>query len=590
MTAKSGGDDEQSSSHPNYYQGLTTPGKLRGQYYTPDELVGLMLEGLHLTSQHFIIDPACGDGSFLRGVVAAVARRFRGADRQALARHWAGRLLGFDIDSGAVAAARTGLREAFCQHLGAEIPEAALQVHRADILCSPRLPRLLRSTGVASPQENERLIVIGNPPYVEAKRLGHEAKAALRALYPEAVLGAPDLYLYFLHVCLGWLRPADTLAFVLPNKLLVNANAQAIRERLLNEGRLRGLWFATQAAIFPEAAVYPIVLFASGPRPDPREAVEIAPLTRTAGGGISHGERVIVDPALYRQTSARAFFPLPETPVLRNALERLLHQTEDARLGSVLEIRWTISFHRAGLREQYVLPDRPDDRSARRFIGGGPFAGNGEVTRYHIQWAGWWIRYDAAELQARKNPLPDLSLFERPKIAICQNGRTLRAAYDDQGFVLKDTFLCGSIREADHPLCRHPRAIVGLLCSRAAHFFYAHVFYGGHVNGGYLHFLGSFLVDIPIGAWTDEAAAAAAALVRRRETTIAREEREVLEEEIETLVSAALGLTDLERTAIAEWAANDHNWEARGRVRPPHPAIQAPAPSARSDEPRKGPS
>ena len=139
-------------------------------------------------------------------------------------------------------------------------------------------------------------------------------------------------------------------------------------------------------------------------------------------------------------------------------------------------------------------------------------------------------------------------------------------------------FLCGSICEADHPLCRHPRAIVGLLCSRAVHFFYAHVFYGGHVNGGYLHFLGSFLVDIPVGTWTDDAAAAAAALVRRCETTMGGEEREVLEEEIETLVSEALGLTELERVAIAEWAANDPNWQARERVRPPHTAIQPAAP------------
>ena len=38
-------------------------------------------------------------------------------------------------------------------------------------------------------------------------------------------MGAPDLYLYFVHVCLGWLRGGDTLAFVLPNKLLVNTNA-----------------------------------------------------------------------------------------------------------------------------------------------------------------------------------------------------------------------------------------------------------------------------------------------------------------------------------------------------------------------------
>jgi Eco57I restriction-modification methylase/restriction endonuclease TaqI-like protein len=555
----------------NHYQHQTSPSKLRGQYYTPDELVALMLDGIHLAPPHIVIDPACGDGSFLKGVVAAIARKFRGADRQALARYWSGRLLGFDVDAAAIAEARSGLRDAFLHYLGVDVSEGSLPVHQADIFQYPRLARLLKAVGLPKLHADERLIVIGNPPYVEAKRLSREAKEALRTRYPEAVAGAPDLYLYFLHVCIGWLRAADTLAFVLPNKLLVNANAQRIRERLLEEGRLRSLWFATQAAIFPDAAVYPIVLFAGGPKGKSHQTAEITQITRTAAQNVAQGERLTVDTIWYRRTAARAFFPLPATPTLRHALETLLRHPEDARLVSVLDIRWTVSFHRAGLREQYVLPRQPDDPCARPFIGGGPFSGNGEVTRYQLQWAGWWIRYDAAELQSRKNPLPDLSLFDRSKIAICQNGRTLRAAYDDQGFVLKDTFLCGAIREADHPLCRHPRAIVGLLCSRAVHFFYAHVFYGGHVNGGYLHFLGSFLVDIPVGTWTDAAAAAAAALVRRCET-LSGEEREGLEEEIETLVSAALGLTDLERTAIAEWAANDPNWQARARVRGPKAA------------------
>src|SRR5207247_5774036 len=123
-----------------------------------------------------------------------------------------------------------------------------------------------------------------------------------------------------------------------------------------------------------------------------------------------------------------------------------------------------------------------------------------------------------------------------------QNGRTLRAAYDEGGHVLKDTFLCGVIRERDHPLSRHPRALVGLLCSRAIHFFYSHVFYGGHVNGGYLHFLRSFLVDIPLGVWTEETARAVAERVERREQATWSEEREAVEGEMEALASEELGL------------------------------------------------
>jgi Eco57I restriction-modification methylase/TaqI-like C-terminal specificity domain len=552
----------------NHYQALTTEGKLRGQYYTPDELVTMMLGGLHLTSRHTIVDPACGDGGFLRGAIASVARRFQGADPQVLARHWAGRLIGFDVDSAAVAEAQCKVQEAFREYLGVVVPPAALQIHQGDVLRYPRLAQLLRKFDLPGLTQSERLLIIGNPPYVEAKRLSRETKAALKCRYPDAVSGAPDLYLYFLHVCLGWLREHDTLAFVLPNKLLVNANARAIRERLLDEGRLRSLWFATRAGVFPEAAVYPIVLFGGGPGREAPLDVETAQIERVADREIRQGDPVTIAPGWYRRTCARAFFPPPSSPLLWNALRRLIEGLETARLDDVLDIRWTISFHRAGLRERYVLPSQPEDPCARRFLGGGAFSGNGEVTRYGVAWAGWWIRYAAAELQAEKNALPDPALFEQPKIVICQNGRTLRAAYDDQGFVLKDTFLCGVLRDAEHPLLRHPRALVGLLCSRAVHFFYSHVFYGGHVNGGYLHFLRSFMVDIPLGTWTDAAAEEVAGLVHRRETAAAGAWEE-LEEQTEARVAAALGLAQAERTAIAEWAARDANWQARERVRGP---------------------
>jgi hypothetical protein len=553
----------------NQYQGLTSPGKLRGQYYTPAALVEMILDGLHLAPQQIVIDPACGDGGFLTGVVAAVARRFRGADPKALAMHWVDRVIGFDVDEEAAAQARARLKEAFRRYLGVDVPQKSLCVHPADVLRYPRLARLLHSVGAPGLRAGERLVVIGNPPYVEAKRLLRETKETLKARYPRAVVGAPDLYLYFLHVCLGWLREHDTLAFVLPNKLLVNANAQAVREWLLEEGRLRGLWFATQAGVFPDAAVYPIVLFAGGPRRDGAPCVETAQIVRTAAQGIAQGETVPIDARWYRRTRARAFFPPPEAPRLREVLEHLLEHRESPRLDDVLDIRWTVSFHRAGLRERYVLPQRPDDPCARRFIGGGPFSGNGEVTRYRLQWAGWWIRYDAPELQAQQNPLPALDLFESPKIVICQNGRTLRVAYDDQRYVLKDTFLCGVIRESDHALCRHPRALVGLLCSRAVHFFYSHVFYGGHVNGGYLHFLRSYLVDIPVGTWTDATAGEVAAWARQREAATENAVREELEERIENYVSEALGLTLTQSEAIAEWVAADANWQARERVRGP---------------------
>jgi hypothetical protein len=152
-------------------------------------------------------------------------------------------------------------------------------------------------------------------------------------------------------------------------------------------------------------------------------------------------------------------------------------------------------------------------------------------------------------------------------VAICQNGRTLRAAFVEEALVLKDTLLCGRPQERDHPLLTDPRALVGLLCSRAVHFFYSHVFHGGHVNGGYLHFLRSFLNDVPVGEWSEDAAVRLAALVKRREKLEPGPEALRLEAEIEALVESALGLSVPHSRELAAWAEADENWLGRDKTR-----------------------
>jgi hypothetical protein len=94
------------------------------------------------------------------------------------------------------------------------------------------------------------------------------------------------------------------------------------------------------------------------------------------------------------------------------------------------------------------------------------------------------------------------------------------------------------------------------------------------VAGGYLHFLRSFLVDVPVGRWSEEQAAQTARLVAKREAARTSAEREALEEEIETHVTAALRLTTEEQAAICDWAAEDENWQARERVRGPGSSTQ----------------
>ena len=544
----------------NHFQSSTSATKLRGEYYTPPALVDRILEQIQPGLGDILADPSCGDGEFLVGAVRYLAASVPADQRYDAGLRLARRIVGFDIEEAAVATARERIREALRTGFGCRVDPESLSIHVANVLETPDRQSLipLRAT--------DRLVVVGNPPYVEAKRLPERARETLKARFRDSLSGAPDLYLYFLAITLDWLREGDRLALVLPNKVLVNANARALRNRMLEQGQLAGIDFATRAEIFPGAAVYPVVLYAAPPRTS-HTPVRLSTIERH-GPQLERTATVEVDAGAFRHTASRALFPLPGDPVLDAALLRMLQTLDQGRLDDVLEIRWSVSFHRQGLRERYVTRETPASVHARRFLGGGTFSGNGDVVRYRASWSGWWIDYDREKLAREGNAVPPAEIFERPKIAICQNGRTLRAAYDCEGFFLKDTLLCGLPRPADHPLARAPQALVALLCSRAAHFFYSHVFYGGHVNGGYLHFLRSFLVDIPIGRWTEEAAKGAAALVEQREAAAPNAES-ALEEQLEAIVSDALGLDRTEHDAIRSWAEEDENWTARERVRVP---------------------
>lgn len=550
----------------NLYLASTSPEKLRGRYYTPPDLVRLILEQVAPTSRDLLFDPSCGDGEFLVGAVRYLASRVEGGGRKDLGEALARHLVGMDVNQEAVSAARARVQEALRAWFGVSVAQERLRIFCGSSLDCATRESLFRLLPADLHGAEGRLLVVGNPPYVEAKRLAPDVKAALKARFPEASAGASDLYLYFLHASLGWLHDRDELALVLPNKALVNANGREVRRALRAGNRLRGIDFATTAGVFPDAAVYPVVLYASAAEGVESGSVALSRIERCG----DHLRRLTLPPAerdAYGSTESLAFFPTPASPLLAEALLALVRQVRDGRLGDVLDIRWTVSFHRRGLRERYVTQSQPDGPRARRFLGGGAFAGNGDVVRYACRWSGWWMDYDTERLRRDGNPLPDPALFEPPKVIICQNGRTLRAAYDEAGYVLKDTLLCGLPLQGSGPLSAHPRALVGLLCSRAAHFFYSHVFHGGHVNGGYLHFLRSFLVDVPLGHWIEAAAREAERLVRLRERASAPEEQRELEEGIEALVEDAFQLPPEHRAALREWAQADGNWTMRDRVR-----------------------
>ncbi len=490
----------------------TSEAKLRGEVYTPLEVALGMVRRMRWPADGpSLLDPACGDGVFLE----AAMRRLAELDLS-LARmlEVLGQVQGWDAHGPAVAASRGRLARV-----------------SAELGLLGAMPCLVQRDALAD--RGERFdAVLGNPPYLEAKRMPAALKAHVKRCCPVAATGAFDLYGAFVERAFGMLESGGELCFIIPNRFLVTAYARKLRRLLLGQAAVQVVDLST-SQVFADAAVYPVVVLA-------RRAAE--PSYRVEGW---EDPNLGVDlPAAILRDRLEGLMPLaPASAGGSSLLARSLVGLPFEPLGARLAVRWCVSFHKAGLRDRFVSEARPERAvDPRPFLGGGRFQGNREVEPYRIDWAGWWIDYDQERARAARNPLPPLEVHAAPKVVLCQNARRGRAALDRRGLVLKDTFL--SLR------CREPADIQGawlewavlVLNSRLLHFLYEHLYGGTRKGGGYLHFLSRYVAPLPVPPPPDVA--------RVKAVHDALEAGEGSVDEAERLVWEAWGVTPAEAEAL----------------------------------------
>lgn len=197
---------------------------MRGFVPTPEPVVDLMIEKLFRggapSPNARILDPGCGPGAFIDGVLRWAARRKASVPR----------IVGVELDPLHVARAR----ERFKGH-------PSVEIRRADFL-------------------TERLdgfdYVIGNPPYVPITSLSESEREVYRAEFHSAK-GRFDLYLLFLEQSLRALKVGGRLVFITPEKFTYVETARPLRA-LLKRVTVEELHFLDEAT-FPGLVTYPLV-------------------------------------------------------------------------------------------------------------------------------------------------------------------------------------------------------------------------------------------------------------------------------------------------------------------------------------------
>ncbi len=187
--------------------------KRLGAWYTPEPLlehvVEITLPDRFLagsTEPLAVLDPACGDGRFLRAVAIHVARHGRAV-----------RLVGVDVDPDAVAAARRSVPGAEIVH--ADALERDWRAERFDV-------------------------VIGNPPFLN--QMSTATSRGGRSRYG----GGPyaDAAAEFLAMAVQLVRPdGGRVGLVLPQSVLSTRDAAPIRADVLARGAVVHAWWSNDA-------------------------------------------------------------------------------------------------------------------------------------------------------------------------------------------------------------------------------------------------------------------------------------------------------------------------------------------------------
>ncbi len=197
---------------------------VRGFVPTPakivDHMVSRLFRGRPPEPSDNLLDPGCGTGVFLAGVIRWCRETGRALPQ----------MVGIESEPGRAREARAQ----FCSTDG-------IQIRHGDFL-----------TGAIEPFD----FVIGNPPYVSIYSLSEEEKRGYRVAY-ETARGRFDLYLLFFERALKCLKPGGRMVFITPEKFLYVETASPLR-RLLGRVQIEEIEFMDEES-FDGLVTYPTI-------------------------------------------------------------------------------------------------------------------------------------------------------------------------------------------------------------------------------------------------------------------------------------------------------------------------------------------
>lgn len=488
-----------------------------GQFYTPEFLANYMVRLLNLDADKNLlekkfIDISCGSGVFITNA----AKRFiktlknRGVNDLQIMLGIINNFFGLDINPISCLMTQVNLFILCANELQPDIffseNKLRFKVYQTNSISKNNLEEKYSDVNSLKSKIAEFSLgfdyVIGNPPFIDAKKLAKELKDIARINYPNFIKGAFDLYIPFVAQCYFISARNGKVCLVLPNKFMVANYATKLREFLIRNTEIEYIVDFSEIRVFEKADVYPIVILFHNRVPNESHEVNTI-MSVTDFDHLNDSSRIITFPqAIFiRTTKFRTLFFIPLDYSFYKKIIEIFDRGE--KLSQFLDLRTTVSFHKKGQRERFIKKEfdltNGMEIPIKKYIGGESYTKKSEVEKFRIRWAGYYIRYDSMSLKNEHANLPPLNIFEREKIIFCQHAREMTATLDKSGeWVTKDVYPIAFTKNRTYNVYPPLTFFTGLFNSKLFSFLYGLLYKGIQISKGYFHYLPSWLGELPV--------------------------------------------------------------------------------------------
>lgn len=315
-------------------------------------------------------------------------------------------------------------------------------------------------------------VVIGNPPYVDVRKIQKEDKKYLFDKF-SCTENRTNTFSIFIEASLLVLNDGGYLGFIIPNTILTHSSYRKVREKILNECIISKIYDLGKN-VFQEATVETVVIILKKEKNQAECNKNLIQICRINDNGQT--DCFNIKQSIFKSDSLNRFI-LSSDKKVNDLIKKL--RSRSINLGTIYHGYNGIN---PGNKRNEVVVNKKINEKYKKVIDGK------HIKKYAIVWRGDWILYDKDVLErARKEEI----FLEKPKIMLQKIGTGLVASLDEhQLYALINTTILLRIKGE-----YNPKYVLALLNSKLLNFFYKEEFLGVQIKTEFLEVLPIYKID-----------------------------------------------------------------------------------------------